>query len=376
MCCPICKRETKDTSFRKRLPVSSATLQKEGDLPAEIVPFLLSFCSYCDFYYNSQFDAQRVQGQYSSENYSLKKILPGSMSKNVKNILNNVVVHCEKLDVSIEVGCGRGDFALALATRFSEVFTVDPSVESASLSGVTHINEFFTADVFNRFPKPDLIVARHLLEHLHDPVKFIDDVSRLADESSAIVYIEIPNFKEIIESKRFYDIFNDHFGYYLPSTFIELVAKSNLRVIEHFDIFGGQHIGYICKYDDSVGASNVECLHDLVCLDGLEEQRVKLATRLSAYNSIIIWGAGAHGLTLYSLLDDASQAKVKFFIDNDGAKQGKYIPGTAITVRSKDGLSQSNFDCVVVSASLYEAEIEEAIRKSTPGADVIIPTRL
>ncbi|KQI14055.1 SAM-dependent methlyltransferase, partial [Campylobacter coli CVM 41953] len=68
------------------------------------------------------------------------------------------------------------------------------------------------------------------------------DVVKLL-ENNGIIYIEVPNIEEIIEHKRFYDIFNDHCGYYQKNVLINTLKSLGCEFIDEIYLFRGQHMG-------------------------------------------------------------------------------------------------------------------------------------
>ncbi|MFN1208354.1 methyltransferase domain-containing protein, partial [Enterococcus lactis] len=84
-----------------------------------------------------------------------------------------------------------------------------------------HIQGFFNFNTLKTTLKDkiDLIIFRHLLEHINTPFHFLSDVAKLL-KNDGLVYIEIPNFSKSVQYSRFYDIYNDHCGYYSKNTII------------------------------------------------------------------------------------------------------------------------------------------------------------
>ncbi|MFY4755324.1 methyltransferase domain-containing protein [Campylobacter jejuni] len=91
------------------------------------------------------------------------------------------------------------------------------------ISNLKHIQGFFNFNISKDKLeyKIDFIIFRHLLEYINIPLSFLKDVVKLL-ENNGIIYIEVPNIEEIIKHKRFYDIFNDHCGYYQKNVLINI----------------------------------------------------------------------------------------------------------------------------------------------------------
>jgi hypothetical protein len=72
-----------------------------------------------------------------------------------------------------------------------------------------------------------------------------------------------------------------------------------------------------------------------------------------------IWGAGAKGVALVHRL---KQVRPRFLVDTNRAKQGCYVPGTAIPIVSPDDPRMKDLRLVLVANPNYEAEVTSALR--------------
>lgn len=61
------------------------------------------------------------------------------------------------------------------------------------------------------------------------------------------MYIEIPNFSKSVQYSRFYDIYNDHCGYYSKNTIINVMLKLNFTLLEDIILHNGDILGLIFK---------------------------------------------------------------------------------------------------------------------------------
>jgi 2-polyprenyl-3-methyl-5-hydroxy-6-metoxy-1,4-benzoquinol methylase len=376
MACVICKSNNLRGVYNSILPYSSAVLSNTVYEKIAKGNFSLVVCEECNFVFNNSFDRKSIDNYYSSENYVVKNILPGNMSKNIQYIFEEILNRTGNKEVAIEIGSGRGDFAVNLSTQFKQVYTIDPSADSLenTKENIKHFNTFFDYKLLNKIESPNLIVARHLLEHLEDPIKFVQEIDNFITNDDCIVYIEIPNFDEIVNSSRFYDLFYDHYGYYYQSVFKKILEETNLEIVDTIEMFDSQHIGYFCKKNSKkeykFAASQLNLNFEF------EEQKIKLNRYLEQYNNILIWGAGAHGLSLFYNLSEKNKANVLNFIDNDISKQKKFIPGSNIEIISSDSLGKSECEIILVSASLYEFEISKKIKTINDRILILQPSSL
>jgi SAM-dependent methyltransferase len=70
--------------------------------------------------------------------------------------------------------------------------------------------------------KPDLIVCRHTLEHMVDPLRVVQELMNNAADDARYVF-EVPGFDGLIERFRFDQVFHQHAQYFTLASFLKLL---------------------------------------------------------------------------------------------------------------------------------------------------------
>ena len=84
-----------------------------------------------------------------------------------------------------------------------------------------------------------------------------------------------------------------------------------------------------------------------------------------------IWGAGARAIGLLGLVPELA-ASVPFVVDVNPARQGLYLPRTAIEVRPPEHLQSERVDVLIVSNPPYAAEITEQAQALGVDAELVV----
>ncbi len=173
------------------------------------------------------------------------------MSNNIKIIKDKCLKYIDKNSTCLEVAPGSGDMVNALAHEVKFIYTVDPSLVSLEIENVNnlkHIQGFFNYDILkNKLEhKIDFIIFRHLLEHVNTPLDFLKNIVKIL-ENNGIIYIEVPNIEEFIKHGRFYEIFNDHCGYYQKNVLINILQTLGCEFIDEIFLYREQHMGLFFK---------------------------------------------------------------------------------------------------------------------------------
>ncbi|BEK41274.1 TPA: methyltransferase domain-containing protein [Campylobacter jejuni] len=332
-------------------------------------------CQDCGYIYNSTFDLNKISKEYQSEGYFSRKIVSKAMSNNIKTIKDKCLKYINKNSTCLEVAPGSGDMVNALIRNVKFMYTVDPSLvslEMENINNLKHIHGFFNYNILKDKLeyKIDFIMFRHLLEHINTPLGFLKDVVKLL-ENNGIIYIEVPNIEEIIEHKRFYDIFNDHCGYYQKNVLINTLKSLGCEFIDEIYLFRGQHMGLFFRKNTNI--------HDINKLDfklfdkniytSFQENIRKLNNLLHDYNNIAIYGSGAHGNTIITFIDNPE--KIKKCFDLDIRKQGMYLQNSSIIIQEPNVKNFKDLEVIIIAASLYEEEIIKSLREKGYKGDII-----
>lgn len=373
MNCPVCQSIVKETSVFYRNDeafLSVAWLPKTPLTNSGYGLIHLVKCECCDYVFNSAFDAKKSENLYMQDNYIVKLTASPRMSQALEEVFEFLKPHITTHRI-LEVAPGNGALAFALSKISDQVITIDPapsaeaSIKGLDAENIKHIRDFFSAESVESFCEEpfDLVVARHLIEHLPQPKGFLEDVFKaLADDGS--VYIECPNFNEIALSGRYYDIFHDHFGYFNRFSFEELCRTSGFKVVRSISLFKGQHMGFLLKKNlSAVVSPDRERGSEQLKLEALSLNRDRNNSMLnSERGEVAIWGAGAHGNAFINELEKNLRNKIVCCFDKDPSKTGRFLQDSPAEIIPPSFEKVSSFKMIIVAASLYEEDIVSEIR--------------
>lgn len=275
----------------------------------------------------------------------------------------------------IEIAPGSGDLACSLAKDCEFLYTIDPSYVSLDFTATNnhlHIQSFFTLNAIRKHIKHDIkcIIFRHLLEHIDTPREFLEDVVSLVAQDG-IIYIEVPNTLEFFENKRFYEVFHDHCGYYQESPLIYILNKLGCTHVETIMLYGKQHLGLFFKKMQTSVANNKPIIMPQSINTSMQQAIQNLNNKLSKYNNIALYGAGAHANSLLSFLSLENKLCILCCYDLDERKIDKYLQHSNIVIKKPCKTQYENIDCILIAAPLYESEILSFLRKDGFRKDII-----
>ncbi|WP_282432280.1 methyltransferase domain-containing protein [Campylobacter troglodytis] len=274
----------------------------------------------------------------------------------------------------LEIAPGSGDLLVSLAPECDFIYTIDPSLVSLEVQNIRHhkhIQAFFDEKIATQIDHDiDLIVFRHLLEHIENAGEFLRAVVQIA-APQALIYIEVPNTPEFLGTLRFYELFNDHCGYHQKGVLCDFMAKLSCECVGEILLYNEQHLGlffvknakFLASARKKFTQKSEVIFYDERLGKALNDKACELNTLLKSYSKVALYGAGAHGNTIITYLDSANLDKIALCFDLDTRKQGRFLQGSKIIIKKPCKAEFTGLECILISSPLYEKEICEFLRK-------------
>ena len=228
----------------------------------------------------------------------------------------------------IEVGCGKGYFLNHLRAAGYEATGIDPAYEGGS----PHVVKAPFSPALGL--SADALVLRHVLEHIQEPLRFLQDIAR-ANGGRGKIYIEVPCFDWICAHRAWFDIFYEHVNYFRAADFCRMFAS----IHEQGHVFGGQYLYVVA--DLASLRESVEATPDRVELpdnffSGIEQSKL-LAGKAPGPKAI--WGASSKGV-IFSHHLQAAGIGFDMAVDINPVKQDRYMAGTGLKIVSPEAALQ------------------------------------
>ena len=145
----------------------------------------LSFCEDCGFVWNTTFDSSllKYDENYRNEHGWYSPLL----QYHLRTVCYILLPYLSQQSHVVEIGCGNATFLRKLGERWYTVHGYDPAYEGTDPKIV---KEYYSLETVTQqsFGKADLIVLRHVLEHIADPLHFLQSIAE-ANDYFGFVYI-------------------------------------------------------------------------------------------------------------------------------------------------------------------------------------------
>lgn len=381
--CPICTSvAAEELEFRAQVPIAQNLMFRSRDaaLACPVGTLRMVRCMVCGFAWNAGFDPGLLH--YGAD-YENDQSLSAAFARHLDEIAQRIARRIGgRHDVDgIEVGCGQGGFLRLLDSALGErarfLVGFDPAYRPASplpnSARVERIN--FTQATGGRLgTAPDLIVARHTIEHVADPISLLRAMRSVCSEG-ALLFIETPDVQWILDGAVAHDLYYEHCSLFDGGSLRFALEKAGFAVEDVSSCFGGQYL-----FATAVAATEVvptlpssrPTNADYAARKAAAIEQVAAAVRRHAAEgeTIAFWGGASKTVTLALLLGEAL-AHVEAAIDINPARSGTFTPVTGLPVISPDAAQAAGVTRAFVTNPQYLAEVEAFCRRRCWALDLV-----
>jgi SAM-dependent methyltransferase len=348
----------------------------------------LGFCQRCGHIFNRAFDPRLVPYTAAYENpldYSPR------FQAYAEELAQRLVARFELRDKDLlEIACGKGAFLKRLCelggnrgTGFDPSFEPDraeparatpdrPAPDDTAANppaAVRFIRDYYHPKYADL--RADFICCRHALEHMPEPVRFLNQLRRgAAAPPGTGLFFEVPYALYTFKDMGVWDLLYEHTSYFTARSLAQAFATAGFAVRDLSVAYGGQFLGCEAETPRAGSTAAETALPAGEEMDWLRgrigafardyRQRLELwGNRLAAWagqqRRIVVWGGGSKGVMFLNLVP--SRDLIAYVVDINPHKQGKYVPGSGQRFVPPRFLIDYRPHVIVVMNPLYRSEI-------------------
>ncbi len=273
----------------------------------------------------------------------------------------------------VEVASNDGYLLQYFAQRGVSVLGVEPAANVAAVAvekGIATVVEFFGEDVARRLAaeRPaDLLLGNNVLAHVPDLNDFVAGMKALL-APGGVITMEFPHLMRLVEENQWDTIYHEHFSYFSFLTVSEVFAAHGLRLfdVQELPTHGGS-LRIYGAHEDDAGKPDSDAARELA-----QRERDAGYAQLDVYRGygrrveqdkrailrflvdlkerglrIAAYGAPAKGNTLLNYCG-VGRDFIDYTCDLNPHKQGHFLPGSHIPIRSPEQLREDRPDVVLI----------------------------
>jgi hypothetical protein len=342
------------------------------------LPLRFVRCVDCGHVFNAAFDYTRVP--YTDQpNRMFNRGL--RWSRFLEDLRTDMLDRLPNHPVVVEIGHGAGTFLQTLATARPEgrYLGFDPhGATESNHPSVTFHRALFTPQSDLARIKPDLLISRHVLEHLTDPLGFVQGLSFAASliGIQPLLYLEVPCIDRALDHLRIEDFYYEHNSHFTTESFSRMLARSftSIDALDHG--YGGEVVYAFLRLKgrmEHVAHARKAKSFAVLAESSRRVIMLELANLHLSGKRVAFWG-GTGKCAAFLQAHQADAQRFPLVVDSDPDKAGTYVPGTGQQIQFRDVLLQQPVDVIIVPTQWRARDIvEEAARAGISYQSILIP---
>lgn len=368
--CPACGHEMAvDFYWGGKQPLSTLAWPADADEARTLKTLPLTFvrCLECGHIYNRRFRYREVP--YTDKQNLMFNRGP-TWQQHLAQTVQVVVDQLPRKPVVIEVGCGDGHLLrrLAEARPDGRYVGFDPSPAAQSTGPAVCLQQrLFDPLADLAVMQPDIILARHVLEHLANPRAFLQSLALASSWAGhpLRLFLEVPCIETALRQRRTVDFFYEHPSHFTRHSLSRMLITCG-AVIERMDYaYRAEVLWALASF--SPRRRHVRGVHRAAqfrAAASRNDRRVReaLAALASGGSSIAIWGGTGKAATFINRYRLDSQ-RFPLVVDSDPRKVGSFVPGMGQEIRPPEYLRDHPVDVIVIATQWRAPDIIQEINR-------------
>ena len=267
----------------------------------------------------------------------------------LNKLINSLETQLSRDAKIIDIGCNDGKFLSRLReSGFTNLCGLEPTKNMSKVAtdaGFRVFNSYLSMkksdEIIASTGKFDCVVLRQVLEHIENLSDFGSALRKLLKPNGLLI-IEVPDAQANFDEPD-YSLWEEHVNYFNLESLRQFLAQHGFLIEEkYYSIFNSVCLTAFSRLTDTEISEIVPAQHTVDSFrvwakrfdpfrDAIQRELQVLANNDAP---IALFGVGAR--SSFFLHATNSIKKISFAIDDDPAKQGKYLPGTSILIRSRE----------------------------------------
>jgi len=280
------------------------------------------------------------------------------------------------------------------------VLGIEPAENVAAVAleaGIPTVCQFFgvatALDLASKGQMADLLLGNNVLAHVPDINDFVSGM-KLVLKADGIITMEFPHLLQLIRHNQFDTIYHEHFSYLSLTTALRIFELHGLSIfdVQELATHGGSLRVFAChreniKYaaterfasllvrEHEAGLGVVDTYNEFALrVHGVKRELLRFLIEVKGEGkSIVGYGAAAKGNTLLNYCG-IRQDFLDYVVDRNPHKQGKYLPGTHMSIFSPERITETRPDYLLILPwNLREEIMEQMAHIREWGGKFVVP---
>ncbi len=367
--CPACGHHVAATFFDGgQQPLATVAWPRSVEEADNVLRLPLDFvrCLDCGHVFNMAFDYRSVPYTEKPHRMYNKGVI---WADYIREVQERISASLPVKSTVVEIGYGDGSFLQSLASRNwgGQFIGFDPNGTPVPGSGnLVYRQELFEPARDMRALRPDLIISRHVLEHLTNPLGFLQTINYAASalDMQVLMYFEVPCIDVALASLRTVDFYYEHNSQFTSESFRRMLERSGLRIESMGTGYGGEVMYALVR---AAACSRHLAIASEARHFAAATERAKTTISLQLLilhvsgKSVAVWGGTGKSAAFINHYE-VDRARFPIVVDSDPDKAGTFVPGTGQEIRHRDYLISNPADVIIIPPQWRAADILNEMR--------------
>lgn len=238
--CAVCAGSLELAMDLPGLPLTETYCRQPVPNPTPGIDQKLLFCPACG---HGQLEAQIAPEVLYGTNYVFRTSASATARKGTQFFLSvlDEVAPGRKFRCVLDLGCNDLFLLSQLKDRAEVRIGIDPvwrgrESEREDQTIIVHGGNIEEVPLSKLPAKPDLVVCRHTLEHIADPIKVLNLLMQVAAPDALFIF-EVPGFDGLVSRFRFDQVFHQHLQYFSLASFLRMLRTVGANFLMHRENF-------------------------------------------------------------------------------------------------------------------------------------------
>lgn len=287
----------------------------------------------------------------------------------------------------VEVASNDGYLLQYVQAKMIPCTGIEPTASTAAAArakGIETIESFFGVQLARKLvtqgKQADLTAANNVLAHVPDINDFVAGFATLL-KPYGVATFEFPHLLQLIAGNQFDTIYHEHFSYLSLTAVRSIFSANGLTIfdVEEHGTHGGSLRVFAQRTDTGRHPRSA-------AVDGLLQREAQAGMTTSAYyagfqgktnkvkddflaflldakrqgKTVAAYGAAAKGNTLINYAGIRPDL-ISFVVDRNPAKQGKFMPGSRISIVAESRLKEAQPDYIIILPWNLKMEVKQQL---------------
>ena len=280
----------------------------------------------------------------------------------------------DKNNLVVEIASNDGYLLQYFKKKGIPILGIEPAVNVAKVAeqkGIPTIVKFFGTETAKELVKKektvDLLIGNNVLAHVPNINDFVKGL-KIVLKKNGIITMEFPHLLQLIQNNQFDTIYHEHFSYLSLFVTNTIFSHHKLKIfdVEQLPTHGGslrifathnenenitisKKVNELINEEHQFGLSNIETFRNFS--NKVEYVQEKLLSFLNTAKKegkkVVCYGAAAKGNTLLNYCK-VDSSLVDYIVDKNPHKQGKFLPGSHLPIKSPDEILKTKPSFVLI----------------------------